>query len=57
VPCQMPMSSTQMVRLHQMTNVVEVMQSLRRLAKPGAWFIARGFDPAGFADRFRNSDR
>jgi SAM-dependent methyltransferase len=27
--------------LHHMANVAEVMQGLRRLAKPGAWFIAR----------------
>jgi len=27
--------------LHHMSNAVEVMQSLRRLAKPGAWFVAR----------------
>lgn len=27
--------------LHHMANATEVMQSLRRLAKPGAWFIAR----------------
>ena len=27
--------------LHHMTNAADVMQSLRRLAKPGAWFVAR----------------
>jgi SAM-dependent methyltransferase len=27
--------------LHHMTDIVEVMQCLRRLAKPGAWLIAR----------------
>jgi SAM-dependent methyltransferase len=27
--------------LHHMSSVAEVMQGLRRLAKPGAWFIAR----------------